>query len=176
MKTKPETRKQAFPGQHADEEVLLVFRQHPLVMRKALIVGLLLILLSLMPPLIWPLGDWVWNPVFATLGIVAAYWFYHWVGWFYTVYVVTTSRLIEIMQRGFFNRKVSEYGLDKVQNVNYHIKGFQAVLFSFGDITAQTYVGDVVMKTIYHPVHIHAQLIDILRRVNSIEPPGLEKE
>lgn len=95
---------------------------------------------------------------------------YRWVGWYYTVYIVTNERIVEIKQKGFFNRKVSEFGLDKVQNVNYHIQGLQAVLFAFGDITVQTYVGDLVMATIHKPVHIQEQLVEIIRQFNSSTP------
>jgi hypothetical protein len=163
-----------FPGQHEGEEVLLVFHQHPLVMRLALIIGLLVILGSLMPLLAWPLSDLAMKIAIFTPFFVLAYWFYVWVGWYYSVYIFTTERMIEIKQHGFFNRKVSEYGLDKIQNVNYHIKGLQAVIFSFGTITAQTYVGDVKMDFIHKPVHIHSQIIKILRDVNSTQPPGME--
>ena len=163
-----------FPGQHEGEDILLVFHQHPLVMRLALILGLTFILLSLMPLLAWPLSDAAMKIAIYSPLLVAAYWFYVWVGWYYSVYIVTTERLIEIKQKGFFNRKVSEYGLDKIQNVNYHIKGLQAVLFSFGTITAQTYVGDVKMDYIHKPVHIHSAIIRILRDVNTDSPPGLD--
>lgn len=159
-----------FPGQHEGEVVQLVFHQHPIVMRKALIYGLLLILLSVLPPLFWPLAQWAWWPAFAALILVTAYWFYHWVGWYYTVYIVTDERLIEIKQCGFFNRKVVEYGHDKIQNINYHIKGLQAVMFKYGDLTAQTYVGDLEMKMIYNPVAVHSKLIEVWRKVNASTP------
>jgi len=164
---KDKKKRGTFPGQHPDEVVELVFHQHPLVMRKPLIVGLLLILVSVLPPLFWPLASWVWKPLLYIGIVVAAYWFYAWVGWYYTVYIVSNERLIEVKQRGFFNRRVSEYGWDKIQNINYHIRGFQAVIFQFGDITAQTYVGDIVMKTIHKPVLIHSKMIEVVRRVNA---------
>lgn len=159
-----------FPGQHEDEAIELVFHQHPLVMRKPLIIGLILVLIAVLPPLFWPLAGWVWKPLLFVGIFIVAYWFYAWIGWYYTVYIVTDERLIEVKQRGFFNRRVSEYGLDKIQNINYHIRGFQAVLFQFGDITAQTYVGDIIMKTIHKPVQIHSKMIEIVRRVNASTP------
>lgn len=164
-----------FPGQHEDEKVLLVFHQHPLVMRKQLVIGLLLILLSVMPLL---RVEWVLNSVlqkipFIVFAIVLVYWFHRWVAWYYSVYIFTNERVVEVKQSGFFNRKVTEFGLDKVQNVNYHIKGFQAVLFQFGEITIQTYVGDLVMPMIYKPVPIHQKILKIVRDVQSTMPPDL---
>lgn len=167
MSAKAEAKPKSFPGQHDGEVVELVFHQHPLVMRKQLIIGLLLILVGLLPPLFWPLAGWVWKPAELILLAVGLWWFYRWVGWYYTIYLVTNERLVEIQQHGFFNRKVTEFGLDKIQNINYHINGLQAVLFVYGDIMVQTYVGDLVMRTIYKPVKIHEQIVDIVRRANA---------
>jgi uncharacterized membrane protein YdbT with pleckstrin-like domain len=162
-----------FPGQHEGEVVELVFRQHPVVMRKALIFGLFGVLVAMVPLLIWSSTALVTNDALYDISVKVAfggfaavflYWIYRWVGWFYSVYIVTNERIVEVKQDGFFNRRVSEFGLDKIQNVNYHIGGFQAVLFKYGDITAQTYVGDLVMSTIHHPVHIHEQIVDVVRR------------
>lgn len=151
-----------------------MFRQHPIVMRLALVFGLFGIVLGMMPLLLWStipalltnnaFYDWSFKIAVFVFLVVLAYWFYRWVGWWYSVYVVTNERIVEIKQRGFFNRRVSEFGLDKIQNVNYHIKGFQAVLFGFGDITVQTYVGDLLMSTIHHPVHIHEQIVEVVRK------------
>jgi uncharacterized membrane protein YdbT with pleckstrin-like domain len=159
-----------FPGQHEGEEVELLFRQHPLVMRKALIIGLLLILVGVVPldfPQIYDspgLSGFFTKVALIVPLVVLASWFYRWIGWYYTVYIVTDRRILAIKQTGFFNRKVDEWQLDGIQNVNYEIGGFQAVLFGFGDITARTYIGDLQMKTIHKPAEIHEQLVMAVKR------------
>ena len=80
------------------------------------------------------------------------------------MYIVTDRRILVIRQKGLFNRKVDEWQLDGISNVNYHIDGFQAVLFGYGDITARTYIGDLEMKKIHKPAEIHAQLVEAVRR------------
>jgi hypothetical protein len=168
-----------FPGQHEGETVQLVFRQHPMVMRKQLIIGMLLILAGTVPLLIWPLADWALKVAILTPLFAMAYWFYYWIGWYYSVYVVTNERIVEVRQKGFFNRKVTEFGLDKIQNVNYHITGLEAVLLGYGNITVQTYVGELVMPIIHHPVKIHSKLVDIVRQANTGQPvpaPSTEKD
>jgi uncharacterized membrane protein YdbT with pleckstrin-like domain len=167
----------SFPGQHEDEEVLLVFRQHPLVMRKELILGLLALLVIVLP------FDFTYTLAHPTLESIAVkvaifvpiivflVWFYAWVGWYYSVYIVTGQRIIEIRQHGLFNRRVSEWRLEMVQNVNYHIKGLEAVIFGFGDITAQTFSGDLVMPTIHKPTQIHDQLIQIVHEAGGGSTP-----
>ncbi|HVE80758.1 MAG TPA: PH domain-containing protein [Candidatus Dormibacteraeota bacterium] len=155
-----------FPGQHQDEKIELVFRQHPIVLRKELIIGLLIILAGTGPLLLFPLSDLAMKILIASPIITLAYWFYHWIGWHYSINILTDSRLISIKQRGFFNRKVSEVGLDRVQSINYHIKGLQAALFKFGDITVQTFSGEWLMKSISHPVETHTKMIEVARKVS----------
>lgn len=163
----------SFPGQQPGEDVELVFRQHPLVMRKPLIIGLLLILLAVLPlDFIFsgPLYPWLVKiALIVTAVVLVAYWPYYFVGWYYSVYIVTDRRLIEIKQSGLFDRKVREWQLDLIQNLNYHINGFQAVIFHYGTITAETYSGNLEMKTIYKPVEIHARLMEISRRAGTVQ-------
>jgi hypothetical protein len=49
MSEKAPMLEQLFPGRHEGEHVELLFRRHPLVMRKALILGLLVILVAVVP-------------------------------------------------------------------------------------------------------------------------------
>lgn len=159
-----------FPGQHDGEVVELVFHQHPLVMRKALIVGLFAILAAVSPLAFYEVWTIPWlTAILLKLVIivplaVAAYWFWRWVGWYYTLYIVTDQRIMQIRQKGFFDRTVDEWQLDNVQNVNYRVGGFQAVIFGFGDITIRTFIGDLVIPNVHHPVQIHEQILSIVRR------------
>ena len=162
-----------FPGQHDGEQVVLVFRQHPVVLRRPLIYGLLAIVISILPldvifsgPLY---SDLVKLPALV-FGLVILYWFYHWVGWHYSVYIVTDQRLIDIRQKGFFNRRVNEVAFEKVQSINYHIKGIQAALLKFGDITVQTYTGDWVLQNVYHPEEVHSKMMAVTHTIPSTLP------
>ncbi len=92
-----------FPGQHDGEVVQLVFRQHPLVMRKVLVIGLLV------------------KIMLGVVVLVLAGWFYRWMGWYYSLCLVTDRRILVIKQKGFFNLTVDEWQLDGISNVNYHI-------------------------------------------------------
>jgi hypothetical protein len=155
---------QGFPGQRPGEEVQMVFHQHPLVMRKQLIIGLIVMVLAILPldfPQVYvsvTLTSWCIKIAAVAYLAVLAYWVHRWIGWYYTVYIVTDQRVVEIKQKGLFDRTVSEWQLDNILFVNYRVGGFQAVIFSYGDITLRTYVGDLVIKTVHKPTHIHAQL------------------
>jgi membrane protein YdbS with pleckstrin-like domain len=169
MSNKLHTDARQFPGQHQGETVKLVFNQHPLVMRKALIIGLLAIVMGVLPldfPQVYAsdaISGFFLKVALVVPVIVFAAWFWRWVGWYYSVYIVTNERIVEIKQKGFFDRAVEEWQLDRVQNVNYHVGGFQAVIFGFGDITIRTFIGDLVIPTVHHPVKIHERLQVLVR-------------
>ncbi len=160
-----------FEGQHEDESVILVFNQHPVIMRWPLIFGMLAILVGILPAIAFPLSNVPFMIFGVVVLVVIIYWFYHWANWHYSVYVITNQRLIDITQRGLFNRKVNEVGWDKVQSINYHIKGLQATLLKYGDINVQTYTGEWVLESIHHPAEIHSRLMEASHSVNSWTPP-----
>jgi len=178
MKAKDSNWSQQFPGQHEGEEVLYLIRQHPLVMRKTLVIGLLVILVAVVPldfPQVYgspALASFFIKVALGVPVLVVLAWFYRWVGWYYTVFIVTDRRILEVKQKGIFDRKVDEWQLDNISNINYHINGFQAVLFGYGDITARTFVGTLEMKTVHKPVEVHEQLVRILQKYGNGSTQG----
>jgi len=175
MSTKAKVSSHQFPGQLDGEVVKLVFRQHPLVMRKALILGLLIITLGVLPldfPQVYAsqvLSDFFTKLALILPVVVLFAWFYRWVGWYYTIYIVTDRRIVSIKQKGFFNRSVEEWQLDKIYNINYHINGFQAAIFGFGDITAKTVIGEFRMPIIHRPVEIHRHILEAVQNVGGAQ-------
>lgn len=165
--------KPEFPGQHADEQIDLVFRHHPVIMRKPLIACLSIVAISEIPLIFLPPEQIGVGFQILGVGVLMALiiGFYYWVGWFYSVFILTDNRLIDIRQKGFFYRRVNELGLDKVQSINYETKGIQAALFKFGDINIQTFGGvEWLLKSISHPAEVHTHLMDASRRVSSSTP------
>ncbi len=174
MSTKVKTVGHQFPGQLEGEVVKLVFHQHPLVMRKALILGLLAILVAVLPldfPQVYGNPDvsgFFLNVALIMPLVVLVIWFYRWIGWYYTIYVVTDRRIVAIRQKGLFNRSVQEWQLDKIYNVNYHVNGFQAAIFGYGDITAKTVIGDFTMPTIHRPTDVHRHIMEAVQAVGGV--------
>lgn len=52
--------------------------------------------------------------------------------------VITTERIIDIDQRGLFDREVSEVDFAQIQELRYNKKGILATLFGFGDLIVST--------------------------------------
>jgi hypothetical protein len=96
--------------------------------------------------------------VFGCLLLVPA-----WISWYFSVFIVTDQRLIQITQKGMFSRSVVDMGLGQIQMVNYDVTGLQETLLGFGTITMQTFVGDLVIHDLHHPAKIQKKLLQILR-------------
>ncbi len=154
-----------FDDQFDDEEVLFLFRKHPVVMRKGLVFGCFGPLLGIIPVAIKPTLGFGWFfggfAVGCLLGLVI--FFPSWIAWYYSVFIVTDQRFIQITQKGLFHRSVVDVGLNQVQMVNYEIAGLQETLLGFGTIMMQTYMGDLVIHDVHHPGRIQKKMLNILR-------------
>lgn len=160
-----------FPDQFDDEEVLYVFRRHPIVMRKGLIWGSVGLLVGPLYTLILtyvhssnpPTLMFFYLSFLVSVVIAGILFFPSWMSWYYSVFIVTDRRFIQITQRGFFHRSVVDMGLNQIQMVNYEISGMQETLLGFGTIIMQTFVGDLVIHYLHHPQKVQKQLLEILR-------------
>lgn len=152
-----------FKEQFDDEEVLLVFRKHPVVMRKGLIISSLALLLGTIPALIKPEFSWFFGGLAAGFVLACLVFLPFWIGWHFSVYIVTNQRLIQITQKGLFNRSQVGLGLNQIQMVNYEIAGMQETLLGFGTLVVQTFVGSLTIHDVHKPAHIQKELLQILR-------------
>jgi hypothetical protein len=150
-KEKKQSEQLDFEGQLPGERVLFVFRRHIIAMRKGFYLLLIPLAITAVPPLIWqsnlelfllPVGGLI-------LGLIL--FFYHFMMWYFTVYIVTNQRLRQVTQKGFFGKDVVELRLSKIQNISYNIPGFTGEVMGFGTIVIQTFVGDLVIRYVEHP-------------------------
>ncbi len=152
-----------FEDQLDGEELIYVFRKHPVVMRKGLIYAMVAIVLGVIPSLVKPEYSILFGGMatgFILAGIVMLPF---WIGWHYSVFIVTDQRLIQITQKGFWHRSVVDIGLNQIQMVNYEVTGLEETLLGFGTINIQTFVGDLVIHDIHHPAKTQKKLLTILR-------------
>ena len=100
------------------------------------------------------IGLLLWMHFFAS-------WSDHWLD----AWVVTTERVVDIEQHGFFKREVSSFPLSKVQDVTYTVSGIIPTWLHFGDVRIQTasISEDFIMKQIPFPDLVRDRLEDLLQ-------------
>lgn len=176
-----------FADQFDDEEVLYVFRKHPIVMRKGIIFWALgmvagpLYILALtfiyannpdkFPTMTTFALALVGSFVLSALLLAPAY-----ISWYFSVFIVTDQRFLQITQKGLFHRGVADVALHQIQSVNYEVAGLQATLLGFGTIKVQTYVGDINIHDVHHPAKIQKRLVGIMRDegITEIQHPTVD--
>lgn len=76
--------------------------------------------------------------IFAYLLIIVAIFFNAWVTFYFDVVIVTRTHLITVNQYGFFNRKIAEQSLLRVQDVSARTTGFWQTWFRYGTVFVET--------------------------------------
>ena len=158
----PEIKPKYFKEQFDDEEVKLVFKKHPIVMRKGIILAAIGFLLGMLPALIKPTYGWFFGGIGLSLLLGIILIFPWWVKWYFSVYIMTDQRFIQ-QSRSMLQVNFVDIGLEQIQMINYQIAGLEETMLHFGTITVQTYVGDLVIRDVHHPEKIQKQMVHILR-------------
>jgi len=169
-KDEPEPKTKHFKQQFDDEDTLLVFRKHPVVMRKGLIFAAFAMLVGPLYTIILTYTDksspptlpFFFGSLAASFLLALVIMFPWWVRWYFSVYIMTNKRFIQ-QTRSLLQVNVVDIGLDQIQMINYQIQGLEETVLHFGTIVVQTYVGDLVIKQVHHPEKIQTKMVHILR-------------
>jgi hypothetical protein len=175
-KKNKQTEQLDFDGQRDGEELLFVFRRHIIAMRKGFYLLLVPFLISSIPPLIWQSNLELFLLPLGGLALGLILFFYHYLMWYFTIYIVTDQRIRQITQRGFFGKDVVELRLSKIQNISYNVPGFTGEMFDFGTIVIQTFVGDLVIHKVGHPDDVYNKLQDAVSAALADQKQGEYEE
>lgn len=130
----------------ADEKILMVLHRHWIVIFGKFSLGVFLLLV---PFFILPIvssfgGAFAAMFLFAEflsviyLMIVVLLVLIFWMDYYLDVWIITSERIIDIEQNGLFNRKISEFTLDKVQDITVKVPNMLATFLKYGDVIIQT--------------------------------------
>ncbi len=171
---KDESKQLSFDGQRDDENLLFIFRRHLIAMRKGFYLLVVPLAITAIPPLIWSDNLELFLLPVAGFSIGLIIFIYHFILWYFTIYIVTDQRIRQVTQRGFFGKDVIDLRLSKVQSISYNIPGFSGDIFHFGTIVIHTFVGDLVIHHVEHPVKIYNKLQDAVN--NAVDKQGAYEE
>lgn len=161
------------PG-HENEKIIIFTRRHLVSMLSPILI---VSVMFLVPILVWvavQLSDFTvffsHTMPYIIIGaaiyylVMATYAFTEWVSYYFSFLVVTENDIIDINQRGIFNRHITEVSLLRVQDVSAQVKGFLPTFFNYGDVIAesagentQAYVIDNIPK----PMEIASKILEM---------------
>lgn len=96
--------------------------------------------------------------------------FAFWTDYYLDIWVITNKRIFDIDQRGLFNRGLSMFRVQRIQDVTIEVRGLLATLLDYGDIHVQTAGADedFVMKGMANPQ-------DVKRVINRVHDRVVRK-
>lgn len=161
------------------ETIKRVVRQYWVVHMPAAAVAAFLIYAPFffMIPL-FSMGSWGKTAFFVSIAVGAVYTVRLFVIWYWNAFVITTRRVIDIDQRGFFDRLVSEATHDNIQDVSYRVKGLLGTIFRYGTVVIQT-AGthtNLELHNIRDPKEVHYLITDTLNLHRVISNGGARNE
>ena len=137
------------PNGQKGEKIILLLRRHPFIILVKIVTWSVIAILPLIFYFI--LGDVVASffpiELFQPILILftSVYYLYIWlfafssfVDYYLDTWIITNERIINIEQKGLFNRVVSEQQLYRIQDVTSELKGFFPTFLNFGNIYVQT--------------------------------------
>lgn len=137
--------KKGFPDRISDDEDIVLVVREDLVLLLFKGIGLFLFTIVLLILRIIVLGSnnaaivYLYDVLFYGLNIFLITFFvilYH--NYILSIQIVTNERLIDIDQKGLFNREVNTLPIANIENVTYKQNGIIGSIFNFGNVVVQS--------------------------------------
>jgi ABC-type multidrug transport system fused ATPase/permease subunit len=161
-----------------DEHVILEVRKHWIVFAgfaasllvMAILPCALFILLKIFLPKILPLLTLPGNSsaiftFFYSLWLLFLWisFFIQWTKFHLDVWYVTEKRIIDVEQKQFFDREITNLRFDKIQDVTVDIHGLIPTFLNFGTVQVETAAendGDFIMRAVRDPDNVRRVIFD----------------
>lgn len=131
-----------FETKEPEEKIILLLRAHPIVNLKWILISLAMLFV---PGIVRFFGMFSTFPVGFELVITLAWYLFvlaysleSFLGWYFNVYIVTDSRVVDVDFYNLIYKQVSGANLSKIQDVTYSIGGVARTIFNYGDVFIQT--------------------------------------
>lgn len=166
-----------FAGQKDNEEIILIVRRHwfDIFAQLFLVFFMAIILVAghVFVPLLFPF--FLASPmsdVFLFLESLFAMmiwivFFLIWVDYYFDVWFITDRRVVDVSQKGLFNRHVSELEHENIQDVTTEVVGVIPTFLNYGDVFVQTAAekGRFVFRKVPNPYEIK----DVIMRLHNAQ-------
>lgn len=129
-----------------NEKVLMVLHRHWIAIVWKFLIGIILLILPITAAPYFPVAEAasgisqmvIWFFALIYLMAVALITFIFWINYYLDIWIITSERVVDVNQKSLFNRDVSEFMLDKVQDITIEIPNMAASFLRYGNIIIQT--------------------------------------
>lgn len=131
-----------FETQEREEEIVLLLRSHLVTNVKWVAITILMIfapiVLSFFPLIDFLPGNFQLIAVLMWYLVTTAFALENFLTWFFSVFIVTDERVVDIDFYNLLYKEVSDANIDKIQDVTYKMGGAVRTVFNYGDVLIQT--------------------------------------
>ncbi|OGD88663.1 hypothetical protein A2W45_01080 [Candidatus Curtissbacteria bacterium RIFCSPHIGHO2_12_41_11] len=137
-----------FEGQEKGEHIILMLRPHVITLAPPAFVALILFLA---PFYIIPFLKLINIDLSGTLNFMQTFliiiiWYlfvfgyslYHFIFWYFNIYILTNERIIDFDFKGLLNKEISYAKLNQIQDISPKTIGFFGTFVHFGNVFIQT--------------------------------------
>lgn len=154
----------SFNGQRHGERVALVVKNHPIILFWPGLKTIIILILGISVMLFWSSGYSGMLLLICAL-VAFAIFFRAFYDYSQSVFVLTNQRIINVRQRGFWRRKITETDLEKIQDVASETSGIWRTMFKFGDLIIRTagvsQGSEIMVKNIANPYEVQQEIAKI---------------
>jgi hypothetical protein len=158
----------SFDNQDRSENIILVLRSHPFTLIKPLLIVILMVFL---PVLLRSIGMFNFLPgnyqaasLILWYMILFGFIFEVFLTWFFSVYIITDERIIDVDFISLIYKDISSAKTDKVEDVTTVTGGAIQSMFDFGSIKIQTAGAktEIIFENVPHPSRVTKLLNELI--------------
>lgn len=153
-----------FEGQRENEVVEVVFRRHWVTMWRGGAFLAVWLGLGIGSLILWPNNGTMLLVLVGCLVVGLLGFFYAYLLWYFSVYIVTNQRIRQLIQKGLFKKSVMDLGWEKIENLSCGVTGVGAGIWGCGTILIRTAVGDLTISMVPKPEAIYNKLQDVAQK------------
>jgi len=115
------------------------------------------------------LGNWGTFSYLVWLLLLWILFFVEWTDYYLDVLVVTNKRIVQIEQKGFFNREVTSFFYAQIQDITVETAGFIKTFLKFGHLHIQTagHNHEIIIKDAHNPEQARSLILRLQEQAGS---------
>lgn len=163
-----------------DEIIIRIIRRHPwtILVRSMssfcallLPLGLFILLRTFVPAFEYPLTNLYWIAYLVYVLFVFFFFMLMWVNYYLDFWVITSKKIIDVEFHGMFNHEVSEFPLEKIEDVTVHLQGVMPVFLDYGNVLIKT-ASETLTLNMYevpHPTGVKDSIMGLITAPSSVD-------
>jgi len=79
--------------------------------------------------------------------------FIEWTDYYLDLWIITSKRIIDVEQKGFFHREITSFRYEQIQDITVETRGLVETFFKFGTLQIQTagHSRDIIIRDAHYP-------------------------